>query len=89
MDTPHPGPLQHAFAEDPLHSNARRGKEKTNEKNKQVKQKYIEISKKEKYYEKRSENLTNFLINTVGIQLDNDDQKTTVIKVEDLINGSI
>ena len=59
---------------------------RTRAQNKQVKQKYIELSKKEKYYEKRSENLTNFLINTVGIQLDNDDQKTTVIKVEDLNN---
>ena len=46
---------------------------RTRAQNKQIKQKYIELSKKEKYFERRSESLTTFLTDTVGIKIEEDD----------------
>ena len=43
---------------------------RTRAQNKQIKQKYIELSKKEKYFERRSESLTTFLTDTVGIKIE-------------------
>ena len=57
---------------------------RTRAQNKQIKQKYIELSKKEKYFERRSESLTTFLTDTVGIKIEEDDGKTTIVEIEKL-----
>ena len=57
---------------------------RTRAQNKQIKQKYIELSKKEKYFERRSESLTTFLTDTVGIKIEEDDGKNTIVEIEKL-----